>query len=66
MLFIDTYSEKTYTLPEIVTYLDRGCELRREFLVFLMDCLNGRNDIDIVGFTPSEVNRLVARLQKSL
>ena len=66
MKFINTYSEETYTLAEIVTYLERDCELRREFLVFIMDCLNGRNDIHIIGFTPSEVNRLVARLQKSL
>lgn len=66
MKFIDTYSEETYSMADVIQYFDRDCELRREILVFIMDCLNGRNDIHIEGLTPNEIARLVARIQKSL
>lgn len=36
---------------------------RTELLEILMATISGRNDLDIIGQTPSETGRLIARLR---
>ena len=37
-----------------------------EFFEILMASVNGRNDLDIVGLTPSETSRYITRLRSAL
>lgn len=62
MKFINNWTEEEYSLSELVSYLPHEYELRYEFRVFLVDTINGRNDITIVGMTAKEIERMIYRL----
>ena len=75
MKFIDLSDDRVYTLSEI----RKDWEALREedpdnypsdfktgLFEILMATVNGRNDIEIVGPTPREVNRLILKLRARL
>ena len=75
MMFCDLDSEHTYTLSEIYS---EWKELKTEdpwnhskhFMIemfeLLMATINGRNNLEIVGMMPREVNRLIIRIRTRL
>lgn len=62
MTFINNWTEEEYSLSELVSCLPHEYELKYEFRVFLMDTINGRNDITIVGMTAKEIERMIYKL----
>lgn len=70
MKFIDTWHDSEMTLaelmPSLVTEFIGHVSYRYALFIFLMDTINGRNDIHIEGMTPAEIERMIARLEKSL
>ena len=72
MLFIDTNDGSPVTLRDIANdYASLKAEnpdeyppsLKLEFLEILLAAINGRNDLEIVGITHRETNRMIARLR---
>lgn len=70
MKFIDTWHDTEISLaelmPSLVTEFIGHVSYRYALFIFLMDTINGRNDIRIEGMTPVEVGRMIDRLEKSL
>ena len=75
MLFIDLNTDETITTTDIFRDYKRlrieepenhAESFRAEFLTIVMDTINGRNDVDIIGQTPREIERLLKRIWKTL
>ena len=75
MQFIDTNDRKTYTLSEIKRDWDllrnqdpENCapDFKTELFEILMATVNGRNDLEIIGLTHNETDRLIRRLRAQL
>lgn len=75
MLFLDTYSSKTYTLQDIYTdYIEfmkteplyHADTFKKEFFEILIATINGRNDIDILGLTGKEISNYTIKLGENL
>ena len=75
MKFIDLSDDRVYTLSEIRKDWEAlreedpdnyPSDFKTELFEILMATVNGRNDLEIVGPTPREVNRLILRLRARL
>ena len=75
MKFKDMNDDSIRTLSEIrrdwLTLRDEDPEntapdFRTEVFEILMAAINGRNDLEIIGPTPREVNRIILRLRTQL
>ena len=75
MRFIDLNDRRTYTLSEIrrdwLTLREEDPEntahdFRTEVFEILMATANGRNDLEIIGLTQRETDRLIRRLRAQL
>ena len=75
MQFIDTNDRKTYTLSEIRKEWEllrnqepenHAQDFRTELFEILMATVNGRNDLEVIGLTHRETDRLINRLRAQL
>ncbi len=75
MKFIDLSDDRVYTLSEIRKDWEAlreedpdnyPSDFQTELFEILMATVNGRNDLEIVGPTPREVNRLILKLRARL
>ena len=75
MKFIDLNDRRTYTLPEIKEEWDllrnqepenHAQDFRTEIFEILMATVNGRNDLEVIGLTHRETDRLINRLRAQL
>ena len=71
MKLFDMNTEKEYTLPELFRewkeFLNEepwnhAKTFRIEWFNILMATVNGRNDCDVIGLTPAELNRYILRI----
>ncbi len=72
MRFIDLNDSHIYTLPDLKKDWDElrlsepenhAPDFRTDFFEILMATINGRNDLEIIGFTSHEINNIVFHLQ---
>ena len=75
MTFYDKYTERTYTLPKLhddwkqfkaEDPLNHADDFMTELYEILMATVNGRNDCDIVGLTPSETCNYIITLRNKI
>ncbi len=75
MKFIDLTDDREYTLADLKRDWHRFREedpwnhcadFRTEFFEILMATVNGRNELEIIGMTPRETDRLIRRLRTTL
>ena len=77
MMFYDMDRETTYTLKDMKDYYtefekedSETCADIGGFIpymwVFLMDTVNGRNNLEIVGVTPHETEGIIRRIRSEL
>ncbi len=75
MKFMDLNDRRTYTLPEIRKEWEllrnqepenHAQDFRTELFEILMATVNGRNDLEIIGLTHRETDRLICRLRAQL
>ena len=75
MKFIDLSDDRVYTLSEIRKDWEAlreedpdnyPSDFKTELFEILMATVNGRNDLEIVGPNPREVNRLILKLRARL
>ena len=72
MKFIDMNDDHIYTLADIKADWEsfriedpenHAADFRTEIFEILMATVNGRNDLEIIGLTPQETDRLITRLR---
>lgn len=75
MRFIDLNDDHIYTLANLQKDWqtlraedpeNNAPDFRTELFEILMAAVNGRNDLDIIGLTPRETDRLITRLRAQL
>ena len=75
MKFLDLYDENVYTINDLKNDWAKFKEeepenhaeqFTTEFYVILMDTINGRNDIEIIGLTPNEICNYILKLKSKL
>lgn len=75
MLFIDLNTAETITAADLCreyhTFKAEDPEnhaesFKAEYFNIIMATINGRNDIDIVGQTPREIENIITRIRKTL
>ena len=75
MKFIDLNDRRTYTLSEIREEWEllrnqepenHAPNFRTELFEILMATVNGRNDLEVIGLTHRETDRLIRRLRAQL
>ena len=75
MKFMDLNDRRTYTLPEIRKEWEllqnqepenHAQDFRTELFEILMATVNGRNDLEVIGLTHRETDRLICRLRAQL
>ena len=75
MKFIDLFGGREYTVADLKRDwaqfreedpVNHAASFRIEFFEILMATINGRNDLEIIGMTPSEVSCLIIRLRSQL
>ncbi len=75
MRFIDLNDGHIYTLCDLKNEWkifqaeepqNHAARFQIEMLEILMATINGRNDLRIIGMTPSETNRMILRLRAQL
>ena len=75
MRFIDTYSDKEYSLLDLFNDykefakedpLNHANNFKAELFEILMATINGRNDFEIIGMTAKETNNYVLSLRSEL
>ena len=72
MKFIDLNDDHVYTLADLKADWEsfviedpenHAPDFRTEIFEILMATVNGRNDLEIIGLTPRETDRLITRLR---
>ena len=75
MTLLDTYSGERHTLQTLRAEYDlfrseepwnHAPDFRTELHEILMACINGRNDLDVIGLTPAETSRYILRIRSAL
>ena len=75
MRFIDLNDRRTYTLSEIRNDWvqlrnqepeNHAQDFKTEIFEILMATVNGRNDLEVIGLTHRETDRLIRRLRAQL
>ena len=75
MKFIDLTDDREFTLADLKRDWARfreedpwnyPADFRTELFEILMATVNGRNELDIIGLTPRETDRLIRRLRAAL
>ena len=75
MKFMDLNDRRTYTLFEIrkewellrnLEPENHAQDFKTEFFEILMATVNGRNDLEVIGLTHRETDRLIRRLRAQL
>ena len=75
MKFMDLNDRRTYTLSEIRKEWEllrnqepenHAQDFRTEIFEILMATVNGRNDLEVIGLTHRETDRLICRLRAQL
>ena len=75
MKFMDLNDRRTYTLPEIRKEWEllrnqepenHAQDFRTEIFEILMATVNGRNDLEVIGLTHRETDKLIRRLRAQL
>lgn len=66
MQIINTWTDELIPMTALADSLGNEYGFLYQFYCFLMDTINGRNDVRIDGITPDELNRLLLRLQKRM
>ena len=75
MRFIDLNDSHTYTLADLkkeweelraADPVNHAQDFKTELFEILMDTVNGRNDMDIIGPTPREISNIIIRLRTQL
>ena len=75
MLFYDMDSEHTFTLPEVYSAWQELKEAEpwnhaehfiNEMFEIIMATINDRNNLEIVGMMPKEIDGLIQRIRKEL
>ena len=75
MKFIDLTDDREYTLADLKRDWagfreedpwNHAVDFRTELFEILMATVNGRNELEIIGMTPRETDRLIRRLRASL
>ena len=75
MKFMDLNDRRTYTLSEIrkewellrnLEPENHAQDFRTELFEILMATVNGRNDLEVIGLTHRETDRLISRLRTQL
>ena len=75
MKFIDLNDDSVYTIADLKRDWTRfrkedpdnhAERFQIEFFEILMATVNGRNDLEIVGLTPREINNTILRLRAQL
>ena len=75
MKFIDLNDRRTYTLSEIrkewellrnLEPENHAQDFKTELFEILMATVNGRNDLEVIGLTHRETDRLIRRLRAQL
>ena len=75
MRFIDLNDSHTYTLADLKKEWEElraadpenhAEDFKTVFFEILMDTVNGRNDMDIIGPTPREISNIIIRLRTQL
>ena len=75
MKFIDLTDGREYTLADLkrdwIRFREEGpwnhaADFHTELFEILMATVNGRNELDIIGMTPREIDRLIQRLRRTL
>lgn len=74
MKLLDLYDMREYPLPAIhdewkdarsAEPYNHADDFMTELFEILMATINGRNDLDVVGLTPTETCRYIIRLRKA-
>lgn len=75
MIFYDLYSEKTYTLTDLHKDYqifkkedpeNHANDFSTELFEIVLATINGRNDFEIIGFTPKEIEHIIFRIKKAI
>ena len=75
MTLLDTYSGEQHSLHDLRSEYDlfrseeprnHAPNFKTELHEILMACINGRNDLDIIGLTPAETTRYILRIRSAL
>ena len=75
MRFIDLCDDRKYTIADLKRDwaqfreedpMNHAISFRIEFFEILMATINGRNDLEITGLTPREINNITMRLRAQL
>lgn len=75
MKFIDTYSEETYSMTDmhrmwkefkVEDHENHADSFLDEMAEIMMATINGRNDLEIVGMTASEISRITVKLLRRM
>ena len=75
MRFVDLNDRRTYTLSEIKTEWEllrnqepenHAGDFKTELFEILMATVNGRNDLEVIGLTHRETDRIIRRLRAEL
>ena len=75
MKFMDLNDRRTYTLSEIrkewellrnLEPENHAQDFKTEIFEILMATVNGRNDLEVIGLTHRETDRLIRRLRAQL
>ena len=75
MKFMDLNDRRTYTLHEIRKEWEllrnqepenHASDFKTELFEILMATVNGRNDLEVIGLTHRETDRLIRRLRAQL
>ena len=75
MKFIDLTDGREFTLADLKhdwagfreeDPWNHAADFRTEFFEILMATVNGRNELEIIGMTPRETDRLIRRLRAAL
>jgi len=75
MTFIDTYDDREYSLLDMArdyrTFrnedpVNHAETFTAELFEIIMASVNGRNDLDVIGPTPSEVSRICNSLRMKI
>ena len=75
MKFIDLNDDREYTVADLKRDWaqfreedpdNHAASFQIEFFEILMATVNGRNDLEIVGLTPREINNTILRLRAQL
>ena len=75
MLFIDLNTAETITAADLCREYhmfkaedpeNHADNFKTEFFNIIMATINGRNDLDIIGQTPREIENILSRIRRTL